>query len=48
MNDCFKLRMNISFNFNHNHIKKYILDNVNSEYKENSAFSYYNSKNQIH
>ena len=33
------------YDFNHEYIKNYILKNINCQYRENSAFSYYNSKN---
>ena len=45
VNELFNINNDNLFDFNHEYIKGYIIKNINCLYRENSAFSYYNSKN---
>lgn len=45
INQLFEISDKYLFNFDHKYIQQYIRKNIKCQYRENSAFSYYNSKN---
>ena len=45
INQLFEINDKYLFNIEHKYTQQYIYKNIKCEYKENSAFSYYNSKN---
>ena len=45
VNELFEISDKYLFNFNHQYTQQYVLKNIKCQYTENSAFSYYNSKN---
>ena len=45
INQLFEINDKYLFNFDHKYTQQYIYKNIECKYRENSAFSYYNSKN---